>query len=265
VSAAEAALETSRLNLDWSEVRAPITGRISRMDVTVGNLVNGGSGQPTNLSTIVSIDPLYSYLSVPETAAVYYQKLALGENKAEVADARISCFLQLEGETNFPRHGVIDFVDNRADVNTGTVQIRCAIPNPKMLLTPGMFTVTRLPASAPYRALLIPDAAINTDQNERYVLVVGQDNIVQRRTVELGALFGSLRSILKGLQPGEWVIVNGMQSARPDAKVNPQQAPISAQAQRELDTVAAAPPSNEAPLAIGAVAGSDKRYAEARK
>src|SRR5438270_363519 len=147
--------------------------------------------------------------------------LQLRQPKGEVANAKIPCFLELESETNFPHSGVIDFVDNRADMNTGTVQIRCAIPNPIMLLTPGMFTVTRLPASAPYRALLIPDAAVNTDQNERYVLVVGQDNVVQGRTVELGALFGPLRSITKGLQSGEWVIVDGMQSAQPGARVNP--------------------------------------------
>ena len=258
LNAAQAALETSRLNLEWSEVKAPITGRISRINVSVGNLVNGGSGDPTNLSTIVSIDPLYSYLNVPEGAALHYQQLALRENKEEVADARIPCFLELESETNFPRSGVIDFVDNRADMNTGTVQIRCAIPNPTMLLTPGMFTVTRLPASAPYRALLIPDAAVNTDQNERYVLVVGQDNVVQRRTVELGTLFGPLRSIARGLQPVEWVIVDGMQSARPGAKVNPRKAPISVEAQHALEAAASGSPSVEASPSIGAVARSSQ-------
>jgi multidrug efflux system membrane fusion protein len=254
LSAAQAALETSRLNLEWSEVKAPITGRISRINVTVGNLVNGGSGDPTNLSTIVSIDRLYSYLNVPEIAALHYQQLALRQNKGEVANAKIPCFLELESETNFPRAGVIDFVDNRADMNTGSVQIRCAIPNPIMLLTPGMFTVTRLPASAPYRALLIPDAAVNTDQNERYVLVVGQDNVVQGRTVELGALLGPLRSITKGLQSGEWVIVDGMQSAQPGARVNPRKAPISVEAVHALEAAASGSPSAEDSPSISAVA-----------
>lgn len=265
LSAAEAALETSRLNLEWSEVKAPITGRISRMEVTVGNLVNGGSGQPTNLSTIVSIDPLYSYLNVPEDAALHYQQLAVHENTNEVAAARIPCFLQLESETNFPHAGVIDFVDNRADMNTGTVQIRCAIPNPTMLLTPGLFTVTRLPGSEPYRALLIPDVAINTNQNERYVLVVGENNVVQSRTVELGTLFGSLRSITKGLHPDEWVIVNGMQSARPGATVNPRKAPIPLEAQRALEADASGSPATEASPSINAVARSGEYPREASK
>jgi multidrug efflux system membrane fusion protein len=265
LSAAEAALETSRLNLEWSEVKAPITGRISRMEVTVGNLINGGSGQPTNLSTIVSIDPLYAYLNVPEDAALHYQQLAVHENTAQVAAAKMPCFLQLESETNFPHAGVIDFVDNRADTNTGTVQIRCAIPNPTMLLTPGMFTVTRLPASAAYQALLIPDVAINTDQNERYVLVVGENNVVQSRTVELGVLFGSLRSITKGLQPNEWVVIDGMQSARLGAAVHPRKASIPLEAQRALEADASGLPATEASPSNDAVARSGEYPREASK
>jgi hypothetical protein len=124
------------------------------------------------------------------------------------------------------------------DVNTGTVQMRCAVANPTMLLTPGLFTVTRLPASGPYRTLLIPDAAVNADQNERYLLVVGANHIVQRRSIKLGALFAPLRSITRGLKPGEWVIVNGMQSAAPGAKVNPQRAPIPEEAVRALEGLA---------------------------
>jgi membrane fusion protein, multidrug efflux system len=162
LKAAEAALETSQLNLQWTEVRAPITGRVSRMNVTVGNLVNGGSGQATTLTTIVSIDPLYCYLNVPESTALRYQEIALQQEKSDVAGAKVGCFLQLENETNFPHQGVIDFVDNQVDVNTGTVQIRCVFANPTTILTPGLFTVTRIPASGRYQALLIPDAAVNT-------------------------------------------------------------------------------------------------------
>src|SRR5882724_4972035 len=172
LSAADAALETSRLNLEWTEVRAPITGRVSRMNVTVGNLVNGGSGQTTSLTTIVSIDPLYSYINVPESAALRYQELALKDKKGNVAGANVACSLQLENETNFPHQGVIDFVDNQVDVNTGTQQIRCTFPNPTTILTPGLFALTRIPASGRYQALLIPDAAVNADQNERYLLFV---------------------------------------------------------------------------------------------
>ncbi len=259
LSAAEAALETSRLNLEWTEVRAPITGRISRMNVTVGNLVNGGSGQATALTTIVSIDPIYCYINVPESAALHYQELALQEKKANVAGAKVACFLQLENEANFSRQGVIDFVDNQVDVNTGTVQVRCVFANPTTLLTPGLFARTRIPAGERHRALLIPDAAVNTDQNERYLLIVGTDDVVQRRPVKLGALFGTLRSITGGLKPGEWVIVNGMQSARPGAKVNPHEAPVSSESLGALDSIAAGSPATQARPEMRSAAGRDSQ------
>jgi membrane fusion protein, multidrug efflux system len=242
LNAAEAALETSRLYLQWTEVRAPITGRVSRMNVTVGNLVNGGAGQATALTTIVSIDPLYCYINVPESAALRYQELAVQEKKSNVAGAKVACFLQLENETNFPHQGMIDFVDNQVDVNTGTEQIRCVFANPTTILTPGLFTLTRIPASGRYQALLIPDAAVNTDQNERYLLIVKTDDVVQQRPVQLGALFGTLRSIADGLKPGERVIVNGMQSAQPGAKVIPHEVPVPTQSLDALESIAAKPP-----------------------
>jgi len=242
LSAAAAALETSRLNLQWTDVRAPITGRVSRMNVTVGNLVNGGSGQATALTTIVSIDPLYCYINVPESAALRYQELALKEKTGNVARANVGCFLQLENETNFPHQGMIDFVDNQVDVNTGTQQIRCVFANPTTILTPGLFAVTRIPASGRYQALLIPDAAVNTDQDERYLLIVGANDVVQQRPVKLGALFGTLRSISDGLKPGERVVVNGMQSAMPGAKVNPHEIAVPTQSLNAMDSIATRPP-----------------------
>ena len=242
LGAAAAALETSRLNLQWTDVRAPITGRVSRINVTVGNLVNGGSGQTTALTTIVSIDPLYCYINVPESAALRYQELALKEKTGNVAGANVGCFLQLENETNFPHQGMIDFVDNQVDVSTGTQQIRCVFNNPTTILTPGLFAVTRIPASGRYQALLIPDAAVNTDQNERYLLIVGANDVVQQRPVKLGALFGTLRSISDGLKPGERVVVNGMQAAMPGAKVNPHEIPVPTESLSALESIAARPP-----------------------
>ncbi len=226
-------------------MRAPITGRISRMNVTVGNLVNGGSGQATALTTIVSIDPIYCYLNVPESVALRYQELALQQKQSNVAGAKVPAFLQLENETTFRQQGVIDFVDNQVDVNTGTVQIRAVFANPTTLLTPGVFARVRIPSSGRYQALLIPDEAVNADQNERYLLIVGAGNVTQRQTVKLGALFGSLRSITDGLKAGEWVIVSGMQSAPPGAKVNPRQAPISAQSLDELESMTAELPVSQ--------------------
>ena len=242
LDAAEAALETSGLNLEWTEVRAPITGRVSRMNVTVGNLVNGGPGQATTLTTIVSIDPLYCYVDVPESAALRYQELALKDKRGNVAGANIACSLQLENETNFPHQGVIDFVDNQVDVNTGTQQIRCVIGNPTTILTPALFALTRIPASGRYQALLIPDAAVNADQSTRYLLIVGANDVVQQRPVKLGALFGTLRSITDGLKPGERVIVDGMQFAQSGAKVIPQEVPVPTQSLDALESDTASPP-----------------------
>jgi RND family efflux transporter MFP subunit len=259
LNAAEAALETSRLNLEWTDVRAPITGRVSRMNVTEGNLVNGGSGQPTALTTIVSIDPLYCYINVPESAALRYQELALKEKKGDVSGANVACSLQLENETNFPHQGVIDFVDNQVDVSTGTQQIRCVFANPTTILTPGLFALTRIPASGRYQALLIPDAAVNADQDERYLLIVGANDVVQQRPVKLGALFDTLRSITDGLKPGERVIVNGMQFAQPGAKVIPHEAAVSTQSQDALDRIAAGPPIAQTIPEMRTAAQSDLR------
>lgn len=260
LDATEAALETSRLNLEWTEVRAPITGRVSRMNVTVGNLVNGGSGQPTPLTTIVSIDPLYAYINVPESAALRYQELALNDKKGNVAGANVACSLQLENETNFPHPGVIDFVDNQVDVNTGTQQIRCVIANPTTILTPGLFALTRIPASGRYNALLIPDAAVNTDQDERYLLIVGANNVVQQRPVKLGDLFGTLRSITGGLKPGEKVIVNGMQFAQSGAKVVPHEVPIPTQSLDAMASDTARSPIAQATPDMRTACQSDSRH-----
>jgi RND family efflux transporter MFP subunit len=259
LKAAEAALETSQLNLEWTEVRAPITGRVSRMNVTVGNLVNGGSGQTTPLTTIVSIDPLYCYINVPESAALRYQELALKDKKDNVAGANVACALQLENETNFPHQGVIDFVDNQVDVNTGTQQIRCVFANPTTILTPGLFALTRIPASGRYLTLLIPDAAVNTDQNERYLLIVGANDVVERRPVKLGALFGTLRSITDGLRPGERVIVNGMQSAQAGAKVIAHEVPVPTESLDALESIAGGAPITPTQPDLRTASKSDSR------
>jgi membrane fusion protein, multidrug efflux system len=256
LSAAVAALESSRLNLEWTEVRAPITGRISRMDVTAGNLVNGGTGQATPLTTIVSIDPLYCYISVPESAAMHYRELSQ-RGRSDAAAAKVACFLRLENESTFTRPGVIDFVDNQVDMNTGTVQIRCVFANPTTLLMPGLAAVMRVPASERYRTLLIPDAAVNTDQNERYLLIVGANDVVQRQPVGLGALFGTLRSITAGLNPREWVVVNGTQWAIPGAKVEPREEPIAAESLRALESVQAGSPTIQPTLDMRTTAQSD--------
>jgi RND family efflux transporter MFP subunit len=246
LEAAGAALEASSLYLQWTRVTAPISGRISRMNVQVGNLVNGGSGQATLLTTIVSIDPIYCYINVPESAALRYQVLAIQEKYANVAGAAIPCFLELENETSFSHGGVIDFVDNQIDTSTGTVQMRGVFANPTGLLTPGLFALMRIPGSGRYKALLIPDEAVNTDQNERFVLIVDKDGLVQRRPVKLGALFGTLRSITDGLRSDEWVIVNGVQSAQPGVKVKPHEALVPTKSLEALESTPAGSTTRQA-------------------
>lgn len=248
LSAAKAAMENSELNLQWTKVTAPITGRVSRKYVQPGNLVNGGSGgvQATLLTTIVSLDPIYCYVQVPESAAVRYEKLAIAEGGADIAHAKIPCYLQLGGESGFPHAGLIDFVDNQVDTGTGTVTIRGVFSNPNGVMTSGMFARLRVPGSAPYDALLIPDAAINSDQDERYLLIVGEDDVVRRQPVQLGPLFGNFRQIDGGLKPGERVIVNGVQKARGGVKVNPHEAPISTQSLDQIESTGQnLPPATE--------------------
>lgn len=245
----KAAAETSQLNLDWTRVTAPITGRISRMNVTVGNLVNGGSGQITVLTTIVSVDPMYCYVPVPEAAYLKYQVLARARHSTFRSE-QIPCYIGLENETGFPHEGVIDFIDNTLDTTTGTIQVRGVIPNPAGMLTQGLFARMRIASSEPYRTLLVPDAAVGTEQTERYLLAVGRDNIVEMHPVRLGALFGSLRSIKQGLNPGEWVIVDGLQQARPGAKVVPRKVPIPAESLDALTGSKAPQASQPRPPAV---------------
>lgn len=235
LAADQAAVDTAQLNLDWTRVTAPINGRVSKINVTVGNLVNGGAGQATLLTTIVSVDPMYCYVSVPERSFLRYQAYAERSKGESVRDAKIPCFVKLENEKNYPHEGVIDFIDNNVDPNTGTIQLRGVIPNANGALTPGLFAQMRITGSGPYKTLLVPDIAVGAEQNERYLMVVEPDNTVGIRKVLLGELFGSLRSITDGLKPEERVIVNGLQLARPGGKVTPQDAPIPAESIAALE------------------------------
>ena len=228
VAAANAAAEISRLNLEWSRVVAPIAGRISRKNITKGNFVNGGAGQATLLTTIQSLDPIYCYFDVDERSILRYQELARLKKRVSARDAKIPAFLQLENETTFPHEGVIDFVDNRVDPGTGTLRARGVFPNPDRTLTPGFFGRVRVPGSGRYRAILVPDSAIGTDQDLRFLLAVGPDSKVELKPVKLGALFGKLRCIEEGIAPSDRIIINGLQSARPGSKVDPQEGTIPA-------------------------------------
>ena len=226
LTAAQAALEISQLNLKWTLVTAPISGRISRINVTVGNLVNGGSGQVTMLTTIVSIDPLYCYVTVPEGEYLKFNTLLKLEQEQGQSHAQVPCFLDIAGHKPIPGH--LDFIDNSVDASTGTIQLRGVFDNPGWLV-PGLYTSMRIPQDQAHPAFLIPDTAMVVEQNQRSLLVVGPDNVVHIKKVEFGPTYGHLQSVLSGLTADDRVVVDGLQQARPQSKVIPRDVPISAE------------------------------------
>lgn len=228
LAAATAALRTAGLNLEFTEVLAPIHGRISRKLVTPGNLVTGGS-EGTLLTTITALDPIHCYVDADERAILKYQRLAREKRRKTAREAEIPAYLALSDEREFTHEGRIDFVDNRLQPGTGTLQARAAFSNADERFTPGLFARLRVPGSTPYQALLVADQAIGSDQGQKFVLVVGPEGAVQYRSVKTGPLFEGLR-VVDGVTADDWVIVNGLQRARPGAKVSPQRAPMPARA-----------------------------------
>jgi RND family efflux transporter MFP subunit len=222
-------VDSAQLNVEWCRVTAPISGRISRKNVTAGNLINSGgtgSSNATLLTTITSLDPIYAYMDVDEQSVLKYQRLAQEKKRVSARDTRIPCFLQLANETAFPHEGVVDFVDNRVDPTTGTLRARGVFANPGGVMTPGLFGRLRVPGSEPYRTLLVPELAVQTDQNQKYVLTVDAEDTVRITPITIGSQFGALRSVTKGLNGDEHIIVNGLLKARPGGKVKPQLAPM---------------------------------------
>jgi RND family efflux transporter MFP subunit len=226
VQAARAAVEAARLNVEFTQVKAPISGRISRHLVTEGNLINGGTVESTLLTRIVSLDPIYGYFDVDERAYLKYTHLWRNGTRPGSREVNIPVDLGLADETGFPHQGRLDFIDNRLDPNTGTMTGRAVVPNPDLTLTPGLFARIRLPGSSQYEALLLPDEAIGSDQTQRFAFVVNDQNTVEYRQVVLGPMIDGLRVVRNGLNPEEWVIVNGVQRVRTGAKVDPQQQAI---------------------------------------
>lgn len=219
-------LENARLDLEFTRVTAPISGRASRAEVTVGNLVVvGASGGPL-LTTIVSMDPIQVLFDADERSILKIRKASIAaEGKAtpeNIAAQKIPVMVALADETDFTHPGYIDFVDNQVNPSTGTVRVRAELPNPTMLLTPGLFVRVRGPIGPPRKALLVPDRAIGTDQDRKYVLTVNAEDKVEYKPVKLGARQGSMRVIEEGLTAQDWVVVNGIQRARPGATVAPQ-------------------------------------------
>lgn len=222
VQSAQAAVEAASLNLEFTEVRAPIGGRISRPFVTEGNLVQGGTGETTLLTTIVSLDPMHAYFEASERAYLKYLRLSRSGERPSSREVRNPVYLRLADEEGFPHRGYMDFVDNLLDPNTGTMTGRAIFPNPEQLLTPGLFARVRLPGSGAREALLIPDAAIGSDQTERYVYVVGDDDVIGYRKIKTGPLVHGLRVVREGLQPAERIVIAGLQRVHPGVTVVPE-------------------------------------------
>jgi membrane fusion protein, multidrug efflux system len=234
---AEAAVEAARLDVEFTQVSAPISGRVGRKLVTEGNLITGGPGsQGTLLTTIVSLDPIYAYFEADEGSFLKYERLKRSGERPSSRDYKNPVHVGLADERGFPREGFMDFVDNQVDRGTGTIVGRAILPNPDLCsgesaacyaLTPGLFARLRLPGSGQYRATLLPDEAIASDQSQKYVFVVDRENKTQYRPVKIGPLVDGLRVVREGVTPDDWVVVAGLQRARPGLTVDAQRDTVS--------------------------------------
>jgi RND family efflux transporter MFP subunit len=223
LASAEAALATARLDYEHTEVRAPIDGLVSRALVTPGNLVSGAPGNASTLATIVSQGAVYVYADIDETTLLKFNRL-LRENRIASVQGRVPVEMQLADESGYPRRGYIESTDNRLNPATGSLNLRLVFPNADKALVPGLFARVRIPISAPSPTLLISERAIGTDQSQKFVLAVAQDNTAVYRTVKLGGSFQDKRIVRSGLEPGDRVIVNGLQRVRPGMRIDPENA-----------------------------------------
>jgi membrane fusion protein, multidrug efflux system len=219
VDSAQAALNNAQLNYDFSEVKAPINGRISRRLVTEGNIV---SADQTMLTTIVSLDPIYFSFTVDEKSFLKYQNsLGIGMGQTQQGKG-VPILIALSGEAKPTRKGTLDFVDNRVDNATGTILLRATVQNPDLFIKPGLFGIVSMPATKPFQGVMLPDEAVAANQDKRIVYVVGPENVIQQKDVVLGPKVDGYRVIQSGLKGDETVVVNGLSRVRPGAKVTPE-------------------------------------------
>lgn len=224
---AEAKVRTAELDLAFTRIAAPISGRISRSLITSGNYVTGGgAAQPTLLTTIVSQNPIHLYFDISEANAIKYRRLAMSGNTSVAGQQGSTVELALPDESGYPHRGTVDFTDNRLDTSTGTLRVRAVIDNAKGLFAAGMFARVRVAGTVPYNAVLLPDSVFGTDQANKFVLTVAEDGTVQRRVVTLGPIIGNLRVVRNGVAADDWVIVSGLQRARPGQKAAPKREPL---------------------------------------
>ena len=229
---AKAAIRSAELNVGFTRITAPLTGRISNHQVSVGNLVSGSDSATTPaLTTIVSLDPIYFYFDMSEGDYLTYQR-ATAAGKLDEARDSSPVYVRLTDETEWPRKGLLNFIDNQVDRGAGTIRARATFPNSDFFVTPGQFGRIRIPASERYNAILIPDGAVVTDQSRKVVMTVKDDGTVEPKVVRPGPMTDDgLRIIRSGLAPTDRVIINGLVRARPGGKVTPQPGKIETAAQ----------------------------------
>lgn len=225
IVAAKADADRTALDLKCTQVRAEISGRVDRAMYSSGNMVTGGIGSGSLLTRIVNNNPIYAYIDIDERSVLKYLRRVAEKNGGSNATSQplrersIPCFLQLADEKDFPHSGFLDFVENRVSSSTGTIQVRGVFGNDDLLLTGGLFVRIRIPVSDPYKAILVPEQSIGTDQGSKFVFVVGPDNVPQRRTIELGAQRGSMRVVKSGIEAKQKVVFRGLQRIRPGQAV----------------------------------------------
>jgi membrane fusion protein, multidrug efflux system len=225
---AEAAKNSAELNLEFTQIKSPIDGRVSDARITLGNLVQPGAGPESVLTTVVSVDPIYAKVDADENAVLKYVKLSEEGKRVSARTAKIPAWIELGNETDFPHEGYIDFVDNRLDPGTGTVRARVVLKNwNPNFITPGFFVRVRIAGATPYRAALIADKVISSQQGLKYAFVVKPDNTIERRTLETGPIFEGKRIVKSGLKDGEKVVSTRLQMIQPGMRVTPVPEPTS--------------------------------------
>ncbi|MDX3905490.1 MAG: efflux RND transporter periplasmic adaptor subunit [Pigmentiphaga sp.] len=242
LAAARAGLEAARLNLEHTRITAPVSGRISRAQVTVGNVVAAGAGSAP-LTTLVSTARMYAAFDVDEPT---YLKIA---QASRAGSGTIPVHLGLADEEGYPRQGELSFIDNRLDVASGTIRVRAVFDNPDGQLIPGLYARVQLGTGKPREALLVDERAVGTDQDKRFVLVLDGANRTAYREVRLGATTGGLRVVESGLKAGERIVVNGLQRVRPGEPVEARPVPMAGSASQFTGEGPSAAPARQAPAA----------------
>jgi multidrug efflux system membrane fusion protein len=228
IASTEAALRGAELNLEFTRVTAPISGRVGRAEITEGNLVEGGAGQIKPLTTLVSLDPIYVYFDVDEQTYLKYDRVTRS-HEASSHELRSAAHLGLADEDGFPHAGQVSFVDNQVSSSTGTIRLRATFANKNLALTPGLFARIRLQGSGAQSGCLARDEAVITDLSQKYVFVLGKNNTLEYRPVKLGRVTDGLRVVRDGLHEGDVIVVSGLQRVRPGVVVAPKKVSMAAQ------------------------------------